>query len=143
MSTSFAIELALAHVLGFSGDPYIWGGDDPIKGFDCSGLAVEYLKVFDTLNEWEDYTAQGLADLLEPTEVIARGNLSFYGTSIKKITHVEIIIGPVTSLGASGGGRRVKTREDAIRENAYIRPRPVIKTWAKLVAVRLPKKRMQ
>ena len=44
------------------------------------------------------------------------------------IVHVEVVFSthnPVLSIGAKGGGRFVQTIEDAIRNNAFIKIRPV------------------
>jgi len=31
---------------------YLWGGDDPLAGFDCSGFVIEILKSVGILEEW-------------------------------------------------------------------------------------------
>ena len=38
--------LVVGHIVAFSllHKPYIWGGDNPAKGVDCSGLVIEILK---------------------------------------------------------------------------------------------------
>ena len=47
------------------------------------------------------------------------------GTAI----HVELVSrNPAIAIGASGGGPHVKTIDDAIRDNAFIKPRPLA-TW--------------
>ena len=37
-------ELAVKYAMAFIGTPYVWGGDDPMGGFDCSGFCIEVLK---------------------------------------------------------------------------------------------------
>ena len=44
----------------FIGLPYIWGGDDTIKGFDCSGFVIELFKSVGILPRKGDWTAETL-----------------------------------------------------------------------------------
>lgn len=50
------------------------------------------------------------------------GCLVFFGDPV---SHVEFCIDSEFSIGASGGGSHVLTREDAIRCNAFIKMRPI------------------
>jgi len=119
----------------YHGTFYTWGGDDP-DGFDCSGLAIEGLKAVGRVPrrrggaEW-DTTAQGLLDLgkargweLKATD-LRPGCLVFYLNDVGKAIHVEVVWrDPKLSIGASGGGSRTRTKEDAIAQNAYVKIRP-------------------
>jgi len=119
-------EIALKIAWSFLGKPYIWGGDDPMRGFDCSGFTIECLKSVGRLPRKGDWTAQGLFNLFRKDycKEITTGCLVFWGSSIKKIIHVEFCIDDKLSIGASGGGSRTKTAADAISQNAYIKIRP-------------------
>ncbi len=118
--------------------PYVWGGDDPVAGFDCSGLVIEGLKGVGILPKIGDWTAEGLSVHLKNRETkrLKPGCLLFYEHH-HRITHVVIVwavIGDrVLVIGASGGGRKIKTREDAIKHNAYTKVRPALPGWAKMV----------
>ena len=119
-------ELALKYVWDtYLGSWYIWGGSDP-RGFDCSGLAVEYLKSLGFLRESEDYTAAQLYKKFSHAASIlpSRGCLIFYHNRSNKIIHVEILVNKSLSIGANGGGSKVKTVEDAMRHDAFIKLRP-------------------
>lgn len=126
-------ELFLATVNRHLGLPYIWGGDDSIYGLDCSGLVIEGLKTIGKLKEDEDMVAHDLCYGLFKSSpspsinALRPGDLVFYGSP--KVIHVEIvydrIAGKVYAIGAMGGGSKTLTKEDAIKQNAYIKIRPL------------------
>jgi hypothetical protein len=113
----------------FLGKPYIWGGDDPMKGFDCSGFVIEILKSIGILPMNGDWTAQGLRKMfLEQTTPVPKlGRLVFWHGRIEttKAVHVEFCLNEELSIGASGGNSEVKTEKDAILRNAFIKIRPI------------------
>ncbi|MFC1535727.1 NlpC/P60 family protein, partial [Candidatus Neomarinimicrobiota bacterium] len=37
-------KIASSIAFHFVGLPYLWGGDDAVAGYDCSGLVIEILK---------------------------------------------------------------------------------------------------
>lgn len=112
--------------LTFLGLPYKWGGDDTIKGFDCSGLVQELLATIG-LDPKGDQTAQALYDYFKnrsnegPRDL---GTLVFYGRSTSKISHIALMLDDQTIIEAGGGGSRTNTLEDAANQNATIRIRP-------------------
>jgi cell wall-associated NlpC family hydrolase len=111
----------------FLGRPYRWGGDDPMAGFDCSGLVVECLKSVGRLPWIGDWTAQGLRARFTDREVPGpcRGCLVFWVNEDGRAVHVEICLNDALAIGASGGGRVTRTGQDAIEQNAYIKVRPI------------------
>ncbi len=120
--------------------PYIWGGDDPIKGFDCSGLAQEILAMIG-LDPSGDQNAQMLHDYFDPlSEAGPRktGTLYFYGKSKKEITHIAIGLDSMSVIEAGGGGSKTVNAEAAALQNAYVRVRPFNRR-TDLVAVLNPK----
>lgn len=120
-------ETAIMIAWQFLGKPYIWGGDDAVQGFDCSGFAIEILKSVGLLPREGDWTAQGLKDYFKDyvEGTPGPGKLVFWtGADKKKIIHVEICIDKELSIGASGGGSKTLTVQDAIDQNAYIKIRP-------------------
>ena len=62
-------ELAIKVAWRMWGGPYLWGGDDPMEGFDCSGLCVEILKSVGILPRNGDWNAHGLYRLFEDNVV--------------------------------------------------------------------------
>ena len=116
------IDYAMQHV----GLPYRWGGDDPMRGYDCSGFVQEILASVGE-DPAGDQTADSLyrhfsryGKLQQPDA----GALAFFGSGTK-ITHVTFCIDNFRMIEAGGGGSKVKTVEDAARQNAYIRVRPI------------------
>jgi len=120
-------RVALRVAWSFLGRPYIWGGDDPLQGFDCSGFVIECLKSAGVLPRVGDWTAQGLWDRFEDCKVqdVEPGCLVFWKNEKGRVTHVEICIGNGLTIGSSGGGSHTLTGADAIKQNAYIKVRPI------------------
>ena len=118
-------QIATRYAWSFLGKWYKWGGSTP-KGFDCSGLCVEILQAVGLVKRKTDYTAQGLYDKFKDKKVDkpVEGCLVFYGSSLKKIIHIEYCINEELSIGASGGGSKTLTEKDAIEQNAFIKIRP-------------------
>lgn len=117
-------DYALQHV----GLPYRWGGDDPIKGYDCSGFVLELLKSAGEFSEHFDTTAQGLFNYFSENgkgklNTWGLGALAFYGKSASKVSHVAFCLDEYRMVEAGGGGSRTRDAEDAARQNAYIRVR--------------------
>jgi len=114
--------------LSFLGLPYVWGGDDPVQGFDCSGFVIEILKSVGVLPREGDWTADGLWRRFRDKEVPSPtlGCLVFWFNIEGRAVHVEFCLDDKLAIGASGGGRNVKTMQDAVRQNAYIKIRPIL-----------------
>jgi len=110
------------------GQPYKWGGDDTIDGFDCSGMVQEVLKSVGALARRGDRAASGLwnhyQDCLvqEPYD----GCLVFYQNgNTGKIIHIEFCLNEELCIGASGGGSKTTTKEAAADANAFVKVRPI------------------
>lgn len=116
------------------GQPYKWGGDDAIDGWDCSGLIIEILKAVGVLPRVGDWASWQLADEFRPKMVTkpTPGCLLFWNRG-GRIGHVEVvwkIIGThVLTIGAAGGGSATQTEEDAAAQNAYVKVRPARQGW--------------
>lgn len=116
------------YAMSFLGKSYIWGGDDPILGFDCSGLVQEILagvgldpKGDQTANELMKFAATNW----KMTDKAVEGTIVFFGSSSELATHVAFSIGNGLMIEAGGGGSKTITAKDAIAQNAFVRMRPI------------------
>lgn len=116
---------AVEYALRFIGRPYKWGGDDPMEGFDCSGFALEVLKSVGAVADNFDTTAQYLAKLFPRVDTPDAGALVFFGNGDKAINHVGICLGRDCMVEAGGGTSKTTNLEAAMRQNAFIRIRPI------------------
>ena len=117
-------QQALDYALRFVGLPYMWGGDDAVEGFDCSGLAIEMLKSVGIVEPNFDTTAHYLSKMYPKVDRPDAGVLAFYGKEIR-ITHVGICLGRSRLLEAGGGNSRVTDRDSVAANDAFIRIRPI------------------
>ena len=119
-------DIAVKYLWSFLGTPYKWGGDDP-NAMDCSGLIMEILQAVGLIDRKSDYTASALFELFKgyKTDRGSKGCLVFFRGQNEQICHIEMCINDELMIGASGGGRFVKTIEDAVKYNAFVKIRPV------------------
>lgn len=93
------------YALSFKGTPYVWGGESPAEGFDCSGF-VQY--VYRHHGVYLPRTAYQMARSLPAEDSRRRrpGDLVFFNTTGKPYSHVGIYIGRnafVHASSAKGG----------------------------------------
>jgi len=84
-----ALDWALAQV----GTPYVWGGETPGVGFDCSGLTQAAYRVAGVAlprTAQEQYDAGSLIPANAPLQP---GDLVFFGQGATDVTHVGIYAG--------------------------------------------------
>lgn len=127
------------YAMQFVGLQYKWGGDDSILGYDCSGFVQELLMAVG-MDPPGDQTSQALYNFFHvngATEAWQFGALAFYGRGLDRITHVGFLINNQILIEAAGGDSRTRTEQDAARDNAQIRIRPV-KYRSDLRAVLMP-----
>lgn len=132
------ILLLVDYAMQFVGRPYRWGGDDPMSGFDCSGFVQELLAAVgedppsdQSSQALYDHFAKGLFD-----SSVEMGSLLFFGKSVSEITHVAFALNEDLMIEAAGGGSKTLTLDDAVRQNAYIRMRPIFSRRDLVAAIR-------
>ncbi len=94
-ATSGAGAVAVQWALAQIGTPYVWGGETPGVGFDCSGLvqaayAVAGLKLPRVAQDQYDATPKVAAGA-----PLAPGDLVFFGGGADSIDHVGLFVGVV------------------------------------------------
>ena len=117
---------ALCYLWTLLGAPYDWGGEDP-QGFDCSGLAQEFLRSVG-MDPPGDQGAQGLYRAIKAHQIFETphsGCLLFYGSDVTNITHVAIAWTDELMIEAGGGGSRTTTPAAAHSVSAFVRLRPI------------------
>lgn len=137
--------LLLSYMLGFVGVRYLFGGGNPLTGFDCSGLALVYLEAAGKWPFGQRTNAQGIHDHFEKTS--ARliktlptmqalpnqangtlpefGDLVFFGTAAQGVDHVGLCLNAMLMLEAGGGDHTTITEEDAAKRNAFVKVMPM------------------
>lgn len=103
----------------FLGTPYVWGGNTPEEGLDCSGFVCEVLRCNGIIGR-DDYNAQMLYDMFKKMPLssgYAANAVIFYGESTSRITHVAFMINDKQIIEAGGEGRRASTK-------GFVRVRP-------------------
>lgn len=103
-----AVQVALAQV----GTPYLWGGESPGVGFDCSGLVQHAYATAGLMLPRTAQTQYDAGPLLQTGAALQPGDLVFFGSGPTNVTHVGI---------ALGQGRMV----DAPRTGALVRVEPI------------------
>lgn len=110
----------------FIGVPYIFGGEHPCYGYDCSGL-VQHILQSVGVDPAGDQTAQ---KLFEHFSVVGRisvpraGALTFYGKNTNAITHIGFMIDSHRMVEAGGGNASTTDTNRAIQQGAFVRQRP-------------------
>lgn len=115
----------LAYLESFYGTPYIYSGSN-FNGIDCSGLVFEVLKSAGMTLPAADMNAQMLHDHFAINGlkgVMGPGALCFYGTDLKSIRHVTIMVNANQVASASGGDSKTTTVEIANAKNAFVKLR--------------------
>jgi cell wall-associated NlpC family hydrolase len=87
--------LAVSWALSQIGTPYVWGGETPGEGFDCSGLvqaayAVAGVALPRVAQDQYDRTPK-----LAPGAALEPGDLVFFGGGADSIDHVGLYVGVV------------------------------------------------
>jgi cell wall-associated NlpC family hydrolase len=94
------------YAMGMQGVPYVWGGNTPDEGFDCSGLVKN---VYSEFGVPLPRTAAQMANALPPVPPndLRAGDLLFFNTMRRHYSHVGLYLGDNRFLHASSRGGEV------------------------------------
>jgi cell wall-associated NlpC family hydrolase len=121
------MKTLIEYAKSFIGTNYLWGGNNAIEGFDCSGLVQEILASVGLDPEGRD-TAQSLYNILKvgasQKNVCEAGTIIFYGKDTSNITHIAFAIDGHRIIEAGGGGSKTVDKNSAAKISAQVRIRP-------------------
>jgi hypothetical protein len=134
------VEMFCRYLFAFIGTPYYWseegisnGNDDPVLGYDCSGLISEGCRAVGWIGGNERLSSKGFYERFpECHEAPASGDLIVYGSrqgGKVKPYHIAAVIDDYFIIEAGGGRRGVDTAEEQAARNAFVRIRPI--EWRK------------
>jgi hypothetical protein len=86
---ALAVEWALSQI----GTPYVWGGETPGVGFDCSGLVQAAYKVAGIALPRVAQDQYDATTKLAPDAALEPGDLVFFGSGRASIDHVGLFVG--------------------------------------------------
>lgn len=90
----------VAYATNLIGTPYVWGGNTPAQGLDCSGLLYYIQKKAGS--EVEDMTASGYSMIGKKIDIEQKkpGDFLFFG---RPVTHCAIYVGNEYMIESRGG----------------------------------------
>lgn len=118
-----SIDILYNYAMQLVGCPYRWGGDNPMSGYDCSGLVIDLLRAAGLLAHNFRDTAAGLHRLYPAVAAPEFGALVFYGKP--EISHIGFCLNEELMLEAGSGTAETITLAVAEAQNAFVRVRPI------------------
>lgn len=112
-------DYALKHV----GIPYKWGGNNPLTGFDCSGLVIDILQAAGVMRNVDMTAAELMEHFKSKIPEADFGALVFFGAGTA--SHVGFALNKTLMLEAGGGDHTVTSRSVAEEKGACVRIRPI------------------
>jgi cell wall-associated NlpC family hydrolase len=107
-TVSTAAEIAVEWALDQVGTPYVWGGETPGVGFDCSGLVQAAYRVAGVTLPRVAQDQYDAGPLLAPGTSLEPGDLVFFGGAASTVSHVGIYIGGGDMVDAPHSGASVR-----------------------------------
>ena len=118
------------------GSPYVWGGDDPNDGFDCSGLTTFVYREVTGIELPRTAREQRLQGSGVKRKELKPGDLVFFATTRRRVvSHVGIYIGHGQFVHAPRRGQtvRVSSLDNSYWSKHYVAARRYIDTPAQSI----------
>lgn len=120
------LKTLVQYAKSFLGLNYLWGGANPLTGFDCSGLVDELLESAgiglslkpNAQGLYNHFMKFGVGNIREA------GSLIFYGKSEQAISHVAFMIDANRVIEAGHGTSTITSKEAAALNGSFVRIRP-------------------
>lgn len=107
--SSYLREEIVKTAQGFIGVPYLWGGDSPDEGFDCSGFTMAVYQ-YNGLNLPRSSKEQYETGMPVDRSRLMKGDLVFFNTAGNhKVSHVGLYSGGGRFIHAPGRGKKITT----------------------------------
>lgn len=103
------LDKVALYALKQRGKGYCWGGNTPMKGFDCSGLTQYSFRKGANVNIPRTAAGQYKVALKIPHEAASRGDLVFFRTRGQEVSHVGIYLGGNKFVHAPRTGKVITT----------------------------------
>lgn len=110
-ATALAANKVVLCALRQCGKSYCWGGNNPLKGFDCSGLTQYSFQQGANLTLPRTAAGQYQVAIKIPKEHAQRGDLVFFRTRGKQVSHVGIYLGDGRFVHAPRSGKAITTAQ--------------------------------
>lgn len=109
------------YAMRFLGNPYVWGGNDPNTGVDCSGFVkYVYQNVANITLPRTSYTQCYSGKRISSLQMLP-GDLIFYADSAGEVGHVAMYVGNGTIIHAASAKSGIKLSPWNYRTPKYIR----------------------
>ena len=109
------------YAMKYLGNPYVWGGNDPNTGADCSGFVkYVYQNVAGITLPRTSYTQCYTGERISSLQMLP-GDLIFYANSAGEVGHVAMYIGNGTIIHAASAKSGIKLSPWNYRTPKYIR----------------------
>ncbi|MFD1776064.1 C40 family peptidase [Paenibacillus rhizophilus] len=135
--STYASEVKLESVVNqVLGTPYLYGGTTA-SGFDCSGFILYVLKKFNVDDLPRTSQSQARVGTPVSKEDLRVGDLVFFNTFGKGVSHAGIYIGDNQFAHSSSvRGVRVSKLSDAYYKDRYVTARRVVdeKSYSKMIS---------
>ncbi len=100
-------DIAL-RALSMIGRPYVWGGDDPSEGFDCSGLVHYVYKDAANISLPRQAARMSLIGMKIRRSRLGPADLVFFNTQRRAYSHVGLYIGDGRFVHAPARGKTIR-----------------------------------